>query len=59
MLKLCTFCKGTPYEAKDDDGELTIECEDCGASMYKHYMDGEDYKYRCRKAWNSRDGWDE
>lgn len=54
VLYRCPFCGGEPKEYEDNGMESTIECTDCGASMYRHESDGKDYVRRCRLAWNRR-----
>lgn len=54
ILKNCPFCNGRPTETADNGMEMCIECDTCGASIYKHHGDGKDYIKRCRIAWNGR-----
>lgn len=54
ILKDCPFCGGNPEETDDNDMEIDIECNICGASIYKHHGEGKDYVKRCRVAWNRR-----
>ena len=57
ILLDCPFCGRKPKESKDNGMEVVIECENCGASIYRCINDEEikkDYMKRCRRAWNRR-----
>jgi len=56
IIRPCPFCggKAEPDPTCTDELEFCLQCDSCGACMYKSHEDYDDFKQAVITAWNRR-----